>query len=387
MKKYKLSAVIVIAAVLIGYLSDGVIFAKATTTQDKIDQAEKDKKNLENKLDETNDDLDGLKTEQKSLKKELNSLNSDLEEVSNNLADLEGQIASKMEEIAITQNDLETAREKVEWQYTWMVVRIREMYELNDNNAIVNAIIRAGSFSQMVSTADYLEMIEAYDQRKYAEYKETKKVIEAEEARLNKEHEELEVLKEAAENERSKISALIAKTSNSIADYADQISEAERQAEEYEAAIRKQEENLEYLKKKLAEEIAMSQRAANAAWRDISEITFAEGDRYLLANLIYCEAGGEPYDGKVAVGAGVMNRVMSSLFPDTVVGVIYQNKQFSPAGSGRLALALAENRATAACYQAADEAMSGVTNVGTCLFFRTPIPGLTGISIGGHIFY
>ena len=387
MKKYKLSAVIVIAAVLIGYLSDGVIFAKATTTQDKIDQAEKDKKNLENKLDETNDDLDGLKTEQKSLKKELNSLNSDLEEVSNNLADLEGQIASKMEEIAITQNDLETAREKVEWQYTWMVVRIREMYELNDNNAIVNAIIRAGSFSQMVSTADYLEMIEAYDQRKYAEYKETKKVIEAEEARLNKEHEELEVLKEAAENERSKISALIAKTSNSIADYADQISEAERQAEEYEAAIRKQEENLEYLKKKLAEEIAMSQRAANAAWRDISEITFAEGDRYLLANLIYCEAGGEPYDGKVAVGAVVMNRVMSSLFPDTVVGVIYQNKQFSPAGSGRLALALAENRATAACYQAADEAMSGVTNVGTCLFFRTPIPGLTGISIGGHIFY
>lgn len=116
-------------------------------------------------------------------------------------------------------------------------------------------------------------------------------------------------------------------------------------------------------------------------------MTFAENDRYLLANLIYCEAGGEPYAGQVAVGSVVINRVLSSKFPDTVAGVIYQNRQFSPVASGRLALALGENRATEKCYKAADEAMSGVTNVGNCVFFRTPIEGLTGISIGGHIFY
>ena len=83
----------------------------------------------------------------------------------------------------------------------------------------------------------------------------------------------------------------------------------------------------------------------------------------------------------------VINRLLSSVYPDTVTGVIYQNRQFSPVGSGRLALALAEDRATAACYQAADEAMSGVSNVGNCVYFRTPIEGLTGLSIGGHIFY
>ena len=131
----------------------------------------------------------------------------------------------------------------------------------------------------------------------------------------------------------------------------------------------------------------MSRLAAQSAWRDISEVTFAEGDRYLLANLIYCEAGNQPYEGQVAVGAVVMNRVMSSVFPDTVVGVIYQNKQFSPVASGRLALALSRDDATAACYQAADAAMSGQTTVGNCLFFRTPIDGLTGTQIGGHIFY
>ena len=83
----------------------------------------------------------------------------------------------------------------------------------------------------------------------------------------------------------------------------------------------------------------------------------------------------------------MINRVLSSRYPDTVTGVIYQRKQFSPVDNGRLANALAVNKATARCYQAADEAMAGHTNVGNCLYFRTPIPGLTGIQIGGHIFY
>ena len=47
-------------------------------------------------------------------------------------------------------------------------------------------------------------------------------------------------------------------------------------------------------------------------------------DVAMLAALIQCEAGGESYEGKLAVGSVVMNRVDSSYFPDTVVGVIYQ---------------------------------------------------------------
>ena len=116
-------------------------------------------------------------------------------------------------------------------------------------------------------------------------------------------------------------------------------------------------------------------------------MTFAEGDRKLLANIIYCEAGGESDEGKLAVGAVVINRVLSSKYPDSVVGVIYQPYQFSPVRSGRLELALSVDRATPSCYKAADEAMAGKTNVGQCLYFRTPIDGLTGIRIGGHIFY
>ena len=147
------------------------------------------------------------------------------------------------------------------------------------------------------------------------------------------------------------------------------------------------EANIAALKKQYEQELALSRLSAASAKRDISQVTFSDTDRTMLATIIYCEAGGEPYAGKLAVGAVVVNRLLSSVYPDTITGVIYQRKQFSPVGSGRFDLALANGKATSSCYQAADEAMQGNTNVGNCVYFRTPIEGLTGISIGGHIFY
>ena len=106
----------------------------------------------------------------------------------------------------------------------------------------------------------------------------------------------------------------------------------------------------------------------------------------MLGALIQCEAGGEPYAGKIAVGAVVMNRVMSGAFPNTIVGVIYQPGQFEPVSSGRLAIRLSLG-ANEECLKAADEAMSGVNNIGECLFFRTVVPGIKGTVIGHHVFY
>ena len=220
-----------------------------------------------------------------------------------------------------------------------------------------------------------------------ADYKAAREAVEEQEAQLEEEKAQLDEMKASAEAEHEKFSGLISQTQGSISAYSDQIANAEAQVEALEAQIEAQNENISALQKQLEEELRKSRLAAQSSWRDISEVTFTEDDRYLLANLIYCEAGGEPYEGQVAVGAVVINRVLSSVFPNTVSGVIYQSRQFEPVSTGRLALALAENRATDSCYRAADEAMSGVTNVGNCVFFRTPVPGLTGINIGGHVFY
>lgn len=374
-----------LTVVLLVGSTSSVSHAKKTTSQ-QIQEKENQKNELENRIEQNQENLEGLKGEEKSLQKELKNLNQQLTEVSERLADLEQQIRDKEAEISQTQTDLAAAREKEAWQYDCMEKRIQLSYEVGSSSFFA-ALMRAESFSAILNLADYMASMVAYDNKMLDQIIENREYIESEEARLFQENEDLRVLRLQAEAEQSKVNHLIKETSERIADYGDQIEEAEKAAKEYEASMKALENDLETLKKKLAEEIRLSQLAANAAWRDISEVTFAEGDLKLLANLIYCEAGGEPYAGKLAVGAVVMNRVLSSKFPDTVVGVIYQKKQFSPVGSGRLDMYLAIDKANADCYRAAQEAMSGATNVGNCLFFRTPIPGLTGINIGGHVFY
>lgn len=380
--KKRILTVLVVAG-LFGALS---FTTYALTTQEKINQKEQEKKETENRLNETQDNIEGMQEQQNTLKGELNNLNTQLTEVSDNLEKLENQIDAKEQEIEVTQQELAEAQKTADDQYAAMKKRIQYMYERNDYY-FLEAMLSANNFSDMLNYFDYVNALSAYDRKMLTQFEQIRDDIAAYEVQLNEEREELADYKVQVEAEQARVSGLVSSTSNSIAQYSNQISAAEQEAEAYEAQIKQQEEDLKALRKKLAEEIAMSKLAAMSAKRDISQISFAEGDRYLLANLIYCEAGGEPYAGQLAVGAVVINRVLSSVYPDTVTGVIYQRSQFSPAGSGRLAIALAENKATANCYKAADEAMAGVSNVGNCVYFRTPIPGLTGISIGGHIFY
>lgn len=358
----------------------------ATTTKEKLDQAQKEKEELQNQIEENEENLEGLKEERNSLQGELNVLNSNLTDISNRLEDLESQIDAKEAEIEVTTGLLEDAIMQADGQYEAMKVRIQFMYEHGDTTYL-EMLLGAGSFSEMLNAAEYIEELTQYDRDKLEEYKEVRNSIQQLQEQQIEEKAELDALKVQVEAEKSQVSGLVSQTRSNISNYSGQISEAEQAALQYEADLKAKEEDIEALEKKLAEEIRLSQLSANSTKRDISEVTFAEGDRYLLANLIYCEAGGEPYEGKVAVGAVVINRVLSSVFPDTVVGVIYANRQFSPVASGRLALALSENRATQSCYQAADEAMAGVTNVGGCVYFRTPVEGLSGINIGGHVFY
>jgi len=360
---------------------------KATeSTRKQLEEAKEKKKQSENDLGDTKEDIAEMNEEKSSLQGELNTLNNQLSEVSNNLQDLEEQIDDKETEIENTLAELQVAKETESNQYASMKKRIQFIYE-KQNFVFIDMILGATSFADFLNQNDYIEQLSAYDRKMFLKYIETRKNVEVKEAALEEERIQLEDYKVKAQAEQSRVSGLVSQTSGTIKQYANDISDAEARAQALEDQIKEQEADIKALEAKLAEEIRLSKLASQSSWRNISEVTFAEGDSYLLANLIYCEAGGEPYEGKVAVGAVVINRVLSSVYPDTVVGVIYQNKQFSPVASGRLALALAEGKATAACYQAADEAMSGYSNVGNCVYFRTPIPGLSGLNIGGHVFY
>ena len=105
----------------------------------------------------------------------------------------------------------------------------------------------------------------------------------------------------------------------------------------------------------------------------------------LLAALIYCEAGGESYEGQVAVGAIVMNRLKSPRFPNTIAEVIFAPGQFSPAMSGAVELRIGLG-SPPNCYQAAQQALDGYSNVGDLLYFRRK-GSKQGLIIGNHVFY
>ena len=161
--------------------------------------------------------------------------------------------------------------------------------------------------------------------------------------------------------------------------------EAQAQAAAEEAARIAAEAQAKAAAEEAARIAAEAQQAALAAQAAQTAAISAE-ELKLLANIIYCEAGSESYVGKVAVGNVIMNRVKSASQPNTITEVVYAKGQFSPVRNGSLQRALSSDKADAACYQAAIEALAGAQPVGGKLFFRRN-NGRSGQVIGHHVFY
>ena len=107
----------------------------------------------------------------------------------------------------------------------------------------------------------------------------------------------------------------------------------------------------------------------------------------LMAAVIQCEAGGECYDGQVAVGAVILNRVRSSKYPNSISKVVYAPAQFTPASNGKVDRLLASGTIKQSCIRAAQEAVNGIDPTGGCVSFRQTRSGHSGFVIGGHVFF
>ena len=122
-----------------------------------------------------------------------------------------------------------------------------------------------------------------------------------------------------------------------------------------------------------------------------SSISSGDNMVELLARLINGEARGESYLGQVAVGAVIMNRVKSPMFPNTIAGVIYEPGQFSSINDGQFNVPIDESSTV---YQAAQDAMNGVDPTNGALYFYNPSKTKskylfslkTVTTIGKHVF-
>ena len=133
---------------------------------------------------------------------------------------------------------------------------------------------------------------------------------------------------------------------------------------------------------RLAREKA-EQEAREQAEREARE-AYVRANQELMASIIYCEAGNQPYEGQVAVGAVIMNRVKSGSYPNSIEEVIYQSGQFGPAATGWLNRVRNSKGYSQTALQAAVEALNGSNPIGSCLYFDQ---GGAGMKIGAHYFH
>ena len=116
---------------------------------------------------------------------------------------------------------------------------------------------------------------------------------------------------------------------------------------------------------------------------------------YWLARIIEAESGAEPYQGKLAVGNVILNRVKSADFPGSIYDVIFDRKngvQFTPVANGTI-----YNTPSAESIRAAKDCLAGASVVGNCLYFFNPKTATKAdwmiqnckyyASIGNHDYY
>lgn len=391
MKRQKLLAgvITIIFVLFIGFRvqADNDLSDDIAAGQQELDEAQQLYDEMQAKIDE-------LEENKENLSAYLAKLNESYSAAQSLVDNYDTQIAQKQTEIDAINLKLEAAKVQQNEQYEAMKLRIQYMYESEDMD-IVNVLMSDGTLGEILNRVEYIEELVAYDRSKMEEYENLLLTITVMQKQAETEMQELEALRTEQQGVMSEMSVLMADASENIKNHQDQISQAEEEALKYEEEIEKKKNDIELLKqeesRRIAESEEASRRQAAIERGELTEETTAAyvaeaNDLQRLAAIIYCEAGGEPYEGQLAVGTVVMNRVASSKYADTIEGVLTQPYQFTPVGSGRYAIALAKEP-DPSCLKAATEVLIDGVRTGPWLYFRTVNNIVQGTIIGNHVFY
>ena len=319
--------------------------------------------------DENNRQLDNLKKEQAALSSELGELNSQLETFSDTLNLITERMASKQQEIDILNQDISDMENEKHKQYEAMKLRIHFMDVLMDS----------ADMAELLKKADYARQISDYDRSMLSNLNELITTLNQNKISLNNDMTELVSLKQQAVSQSDNIKNLIAAKQSKIDAASEGIKNAEALAFEYE--------------KKLEEEAAARQleEIKNLTKNDEvinnTPVNYDTSDLAMMAAIIECEAGNQSYEGKLAVGSVIVNRINSPKFGNTLQAVLYAPSQFSPVASGRFAIVLARG-ADAECTKAAKEVLNGHITINALYFhmYNSEVDK-GGTVIGDHVFY
>lgn len=332
---------------------------------------------------------ESLENKTSDLESQLADINQDLLAISNQIATTEMQVEITNGEILRTKDSLAETQAKEAQQYDNMKSRIKYMYE-NGNESLLDMLFSAEDISDFLNKADFIQNISSYDRQMLTELQETRDQIAAKEKTLKEQQSSLLTLQNDLDSRQSALKDKAASTSTDLEQFQAQLEQL-RAKEAAELAAQAAEK----------EEGASSQpgtspgdngsQGSSGSGGDIIQggsgsATASELD--LFAALLDCEAISD-YNSMLAVATVIMNRVESSLFPNSITDVIYAPGQFEPVWSGRLDAVLASG-ASGLARQVAQDAVNGsrLAAVSDCYYFL--YAGATnrpGVNIGGNLFF
>lgn len=327
-----------------------------------------------------------LEIKTSNLEGELDSLNSELSTLSTELEEAASKVEKLAKKVEKTKLDLAAARLNEENQYNAMSERIKFMYE-GGSLSLIHILFSSESMGDFLNKAEYVSTISDYDRDMLKDFTNIRENVEDKKISLEKQQEELSSLQDTLTNKKAELKSKISDTSGKLSDYKSQLARA-KAAEEALKQAQDNETSGDIGGETNKESSSSKDDNKNNSDNKAPAVHASVSDVALMAGILQCEAGGS-YDGMIAVGTVIMNRIASSRFPDTLKEVVYQPGQFGPAMTGKLDRVLAAGPNSSA-YSAAKEVLGGKRHkkVLDCLYFNgqqwTNHPG---VNIGGNIFW
>ena len=336
---------------------------------------------------------DELESTTSGLKGELNDLNSQLSSLSKELDNTSSQIEDLSAKVEKSKLDLASAQLDEEAQYDSMKDRIKFMYE---------------------GGAEYVATISQYDRKMLEELQQVRSNVEQKQNDLEQQQSKLSGLQETLTSKRDELNSKISSTSGELADYQAQLDRAKAaeealklaQNDEVSGSVKADDTkntetsntntntNNANKNNQTASTNTNNTNKNNTTNTNTNSPTINNGnstpasttDVALLAAILQCEAGS--YDGMLAVATVIMNRVASPAYPNNLRAVIYQSGQFAPTWNGSLNRVLSKG-ASSTAYSVAQAALGGARHsaVINCLQFRSASTGVSGINVGGNVFF
>lgn len=263
------------------------------------------------------------------LLKHADELNNEISSVDEEIEKTEEKIQKKEKEVEKNELDLAAAKLSEKDQHDAMKQRIKFMYE-GGNVSLLQILFNSESMADFLNNAEYITVITDYDREMLKKLTDASDIVQQKQDALDAQQAELTKLRNSLREKKGSLEDDLEETQNKIA----------------------------------------------------SPETIA-----LMAGILECEAG-VSYDGMIAVGTVIMNRVTSDQFPDSIRGVVYQSGQFSPVASGKLDSVLQQGPMSSA-YKAAKAVLGGQRNssVKNCLYFNATFTGKKGIVVGDNVFW